>query len=218
MRVFTSADIGARDEQQDAYAIAPEAGGEREPDGESIATVVLADGMGGHAGGAEASRAAVHAFIEELEAPVTRDTITSAIGWACREVAANSVGATTLVMAHVAPPAAPSSPRAGIIAWIGDSRAYLVREGEAELLTEDHAAADGGLYRWLPDEGLADFVELTLNAGDRLVLCSDGVSDVLEEHEFAQCETSDGDPAEWLVAQALEAGASDNCTVIVCVV
>ena len=55
---------------------------------------ILADGMGGHAGGAEASRAAVHAFIEELETPINRDTITSAIGWACREVAAASVGAS----------------------------------------------------------------------------------------------------------------------------
>ncbi len=213
MRVFTSADIGARAEQQDSYAIAPETEAGTE-------TVVLADGMGGHAGGAEASRAAVDAFIQELEAPVNRDTITSAIGQACLKVAAASIGATTLVMAHVAPSPSGSedATREGIVAWIGDSRAYLVRAGAAELLTEDHAAPDGALYRWLPDEGRADFVELTLSAGDRLVLCSDGVSDVLGAQELARCEAVEGDPAEWIVAQALEAGASDNCTVIVCVV
>ncbi|MCA9715432.1 MAG: serine/threonine-protein phosphatase [Myxococcales bacterium] len=201
MQIFASADIGQRDEQQDAYATSEQ-------------TIVVADGMGGHAGGAEASQAAVRAYLEELAPLVTRDAILDAIRWACQEVAAASVGGTTLVTASLV--AEPRGWRA-LVAWVGDSRAYLVRDGEAELLTDDHAAPDGGLYRWLPDEATPDILELELVEGDLLVLCTDGVSNALDAVELAQCCDADRDPAEWIVEQALDAGASDNCTAVVCV-
>ena len=188
--------IGPRDEQQDAYAIEPHC-------------AVIADGMGGHDGGAEAAQAAVAAVLLELGEGGDRDALESAFSWACREVRAASPGGTTLVVLDFA---------SGLLAWVGDSRAYLVRDGEAKLLTDDHVAEDGGLTRWIPDEGVPDFVALDLQSGDRVVLCTDGVTGVLEEADIAAAALEADDPAEWLVEQALSEGTWDNCTAVVCTV
>ncbi len=190
MLVWAASEVGLRDEQQDAYAVHPWC-------------LMVADGMGGHEGGATAARVAVEAVVGELE---ESDDVESAIGWASRCVQDEGGGGTTLVVALV---------RDGgvTIGWVGDSRAYRVRDGEVECLTDDHVGSDGGLARWLPDEPAPDVVEVELRAGDCLVLCTDGVSSVAEDalNQLAEHD----EPAEWLVEQALDAGSDDNCTAIV---
>jgi serine/threonine protein phosphatase PrpC len=76
------------------------------------------------------------------------------------------------------------------------------------LLTEDHH--DGsGLTRWLPDAADPEQVTLILQPGEQLVLCTDGITDVLSDTEIADIV------AGALVAEALDAGANDNCTAVV---
>lgn len=191
-------DVGLRDAQEDA-AFA------------STDLLVVADGMGGHEGGAAASERAVAAIVEELSDGGSTADLTSAFDWACRCIEDGGAGGTTLVVAVC-------SGADAVIAWAGDSRAYLVRAGEAQLLTDDHLGPDGGLSRWLPDEGTPQIVEVGLREGDALVLCTDGVSGVLSEEEIAATVLSADEPAEEVVEAALEAGADDNCSAAVWVV
>ena len=171
--------------------------------------------MGGHVGGAAASAAAVEAVVEELgdlRAEPDAATLEAAVDWAAQRVREASGGGTTLVIALLAEDGASAR-----VTWVGDSRAYLVPAGaaEAEQLTVDHS--DGhALTAWLPDRAEPDTITVALPAGARLVLCTDGVSDVLDEEALAQLVLAeDDDPAEALVAEALDAGASDNCTAVV---
>ena len=187
-------DIGGRDKQEDAVAV-------------SGAILVLADGMGGHAGGGTASRVAVRAIVQELDNHAREQDLSSAFQWACRCIQDEGGGGTTLLVARIHDGEA-------LLAWVGDSRAYLVHDGVAELLTDDHVGSDGGLCRWLPDEGEPDFTKVTLEPGARIVLCSDGVSNVLSAEEIGEAAEED-EPAEALVAAAIDAGTDDNCSAIV---
>jgi PPM family protein phosphatase len=122
---------------------------------------------------------------------------------------------------------------------IGDSRAYLFRRGTLHQLTRDHTLA-GELYaagllthaqaathylrhaltRHLGSDSHApaDVQELTLESGDSLLLCSDGLSDMVSREEIAAVLTR-GAPAktlcERLVELALAAGGKDNVTALV---
>jgi protein phosphatase len=121
---------------------------------------------------------------------------------------------------------------------VGDSRAYLVRDGRATCLTNDHTMV-GDLVRMhviSPDKvrahaqrsiltkavGLtlflqADIDEIDLTQGDRLVLCSDGVWSMVQDEEFAAFARAAGSAAELsqsLVDLALERGTDDNVSVV----
>lgn len=104
---------------------------------------------------------------------------------------------------------------------VGDSRAYLLREGRLWPLTRDHSDEEGGPARQI---GVAPFVEpdvylpLALDAGDRLLLCTDGLTDaVAAEERLAQLaggRTPERAAAD-LVSAAREAGGRDDVSVIV---
>ncbi|QWC86358.1 protein phosphatase 2C domain-containing protein [Nocardioidaceae bacterium] len=121
---------------------------------------------------------------------------------------------------------------------VGDSRAYLLRAGGIEQLTSDHtfvqSLVDEG--RITPDEARThphrnvilkavdavhevdpDLFSLAVQAGDRVLLCSDGCSGVLDDDELAEIMTGGSLDfvAVELVRQSLEAGSSDNVTVVV---
>jgi serine/threonine protein phosphatase PrpC len=124
---------------------------------------------------------------------------------------------------------------------VGDSRAYLLRAGGMTRLTRDHTyvqqLVDDG---YLPPEGVAshpwrhvvtrslhageiagdeqpEFTELTLLAGDRLILCSDGMTDYLSDARIADLasDLAPGSAAQGLVQVASLAGATDNVTCLV---
>jgi protein phosphatase len=126
------------------------------------------------------------------------------------------------------------------VAGLGDSRAYLIREGRVEQLTIDHTVADAllrngaltpeqarqspyrnVLYKFLGCADLSDSAEVrpfTPQAGDRLVLASDGLTNFVSADDLIAGAARHSDPQEWaneLVNLALERGSNDNVTCIV---
>ncbi len=208
------------------------------PDG-SFA-LVLADGMGGHAGGAEAAGAAVDAAVAVLAGPGGDRTpeavieaavadATSAVGLV-RQRLGGSPG-TTLVLALVQPQGAT------VVGNVGDSRAYLLHAGTARQITTDHSwvAEQVAQGRMSPDEARhhpqrnmitravmgdaekADLFSVELAAGDTLFLCSDGIWEPLDDASIAELLTDSGTlqrALEGLCDAALTAGSRDNVTVV----
>ncbi|MFZ4894333.1 Stp1/IreP family PP2C-type Ser/Thr phosphatase [Plantibacter sp. Mn2098] len=205
---------------------------------------VVADGMGGHAGGDVASAMALNRIIEADEPYPTSEaaevTLQSAI-LAANSILADTVfehreltgmGTTVSALAIIGDEVA--------IAHIGDSRIYLYREGEISQITVDHTfvqrLVDSGritheeamvhprrsvLMRVLGDVDASPEVDtMTLGTvpGDRWMLCSDGLSGVVDEEHIAATlgEGLSGQrTAEKLVRQSLDRGAPDNVTVVV---
>lgn len=184
--------------------------------------LAVADGVGGEAGGEVASSAAVEALAAAFVPPSYRDVARSSLSVAVQ--AANTAvieaaqhervpnAATTLVAAAV-------RGRQAAIANLGDSRAYLVRGGAVRQITTDHSGErESSITRFLGDpRGVqADvFVEL-LQPGDRLVLCSDGLTRHVTDAEIGAAVTaSSARAADALVALAKSRGGEDNVTVVV---
>lgn len=204
--------------------------------------LVLADGMGGHAGGEVASVVALHAYAEALPGEALMST-THALADAARttrealqamsraDESLETMGTTAVAVAITADGC--------WVSHIGDSRAYLLREGELTQLTTDHTHVQqlvemgritpqevhshpyrAMLLRSLDDQGRGappDIFAVDLRAGDRLLLCSDGLSDYVDTELIAQT-TSLADPDEaaaTLVDSAIRHGTRDNITVIV---
>jgi protein phosphatase len=125
------------------------------------------------------------------------------------------------------------------IAHLGDSRLYLIRRGTIQPLTTDHSWVHEQVRQGLMTEeeaerspkrhvitralGIAfdpevELAELPLLQGDRLVLCSDGLTRGVTPHAILQAAAKEDHPqrlTEHLVALANEAGGEDNVTVIV---
>ena len=184
--------------------------------------LAIADGVGGVPGGEVAADAAVVALEERFFTAPPELSIEDRMAEAIREAntavlrAAESSGktsaASTLVVAAV------RGDRA-VIANLGDSRAYLVRDGAPRQLTDDHSGSIAhGITRFVGDpHGVQPdiFVE-DLRVGDRLVLCSDGLTRHVEPAEIASHVAADdlGAAADALIALANSRGGEDNVTVI----
>lgn len=187
-----------------------------------VLLLAVADGVGGEAGGEHASESAVGTLAERFYTALASQDLRAALTSAIREAndavvrGAGERGersATTLVACAV-------RGREATIANVGDSRAYLVRGRSARQLTTDHSGArPNEVTRFLGDErGVQPdvFVE-TLRAGDRLLLCSDGLTRHVTDEELAS-RVRGGDPwsaAGGLVELANERGGEDNVTVLV---
>ena len=198
----------------------------------------VADGMGGHEGGAVAadlvveSLAAIRDDADPAEALETAiEQANARVRLVARERGANTMGATVVALfiqggiAHVA--------------WAGDSRAYLMRGNRLRMVTHDHTLVQdmvdrGELAREAAEGhpeahvitravGGADQIEVDhaavpLVAGDRLMLCSDGLPRCVYESVIAQVLAEGDDPrtaAESLVRRALDEGAPDNVSVVI---
>lgn len=226
VRAGVATDIGrVRERNEDAYLV-------------EAPLFAVADGMGGHLGGEVASRLAVETLERRFRQRTgdLRDQVLEANRMVFeRSISDRSVAGmgTTLTALLIG-----DGGRVRLI-HIGDSRAYLLRSGELRLLTEDHTLVrrmvqEGQithqeaavhpqrniLTRVLgvepivePDEG-----ELGLLAGDRLLLCTDGLTGMVGEDTIGQILSSGLGPpetAEELVRRANAAGGVDNTTVIV---
>ena len=197
------------------------------------ATLVVADGMGGHVAGEVASRLAVNAAASnEL---LASDRV-AAGNRAIREEVAREPGlegmGTTMTLVSL------GEDGSAAFAHVGDSRAYLYRTGELRQLTEDHtvAAEYVALGEISADEaashpqrhiltrtlGLSRFVnideiQIALEPEDRILLCSDGLNEMVSDDSIAAA--MDGgtvDDVAWkLIEMANKAGGVDNITVIV---
>lgn len=206
----------------------------------SGSALVVADGMGGHPDGRLAATLAVSAASGHLRASEDPAVaLAGAVAAANQAILARarpdergrSMG-TTLVAAVV---------RGGrtTVANVGDSRAYLVRDGLATQITVDHSwvaeqvragllsAADAQRHprrsrvtRALLGEPVEpDLFEVNLRPGDILLLCSDGLWEALAPERIAEL-LGGGEALEEraaaLVDAALQAGSTDNVTVALC--
>ncbi|MGB9223597.1 PP2C family protein-serine/threonine phosphatase, partial [Mycobacterium sp.] len=123
-----------------------------------------------------------------------------------------------------------------LVAHLGDSRAYLRRGGQLQRLTRDHTLVQALVdahqvdaddtrvhrarnvvmrYMGMPPPARPDASALELNAGDRILLCSDGLHGVVGEEALAQIIDANRDPGyacACLIAAARDAGGPDNIT------
>jgi len=214
---------------------------------------IVADGMGGHAAGEVASAEAVdtiygmvnrgRACIEQLSTAATDENLRavkrlleSAIQaatymvYGLAELEPDQAGMGTTISALL------TAGGIGVIAQVGDSRVYLVRNGQVQQLTEDHT-----LIAWQLREGLItqeearssphrnvitravgnrDYVEVDtrvvdLQPGDCFVLCSDGLHGYLDETEIPSIAALGLEAApKRFIALANERGGRDNITVV----
>ena len=206
--------------------------------------LVVADGMGGHAAGEVASAVAVES-LAVLDgpgpAPEDRDhdrALTEAIATANRRIRdlveadprRSGMGTTVTALLWTG--------RGFNLAHIGDSRAYLLRNAELTQLTRDHtyvqALIDEGrlteserethparsllLQALGGEDPVPDLAEVPAQDGDRLLVCSDGLSGVVSAEAIRSVLLEVRDPqetADQLVDLAVQAGGPDNITCVI---
>lgn len=236
MKTFSKTDIGMVREVNQDYVFATEA-----PIGNLPNLLVVADGMGGHRAGEYASRLAVEVLKEELAAStedgpeaMMRNAITHAnervLEAARQDVKLSGMG-TTLVAATVIE-------RTLYFANVGDSRLYLLND-DIKQLSKDHSLVQemvrlGGINqeeaKYHPDKNIItraigakdeveiDFFEYRLKKGDVILMCTDGLSNMVEDEEIlhiVKCSRDVVEAVEQLIERAKDNGGNDNIGVIV---
>lgn len=227
---------GGRPSNQDVLILEPELG-----------LYAVLDGMGGAAAGETAARLASEALVEFIRKHSTSERFTprellefaidraaAAVYLAGKQRPECSGMGTTVVACLV------TDATCVIVGHVGDSRAYLLREGRFQVLTRDHTIAqrfiDDGelspdsaersflkniLTRNLGDENgvQAEMLEMTLQAGDRVLLCSDGLYGCVPPEAIQRVLGSGEAPkeiAQTLIKRALKSGeATDNVSAVV---
>jgi serine/threonine protein phosphatase PrpC len=201
------------------------------------ALFAVADGMGGHRGGEVAS----HTAIEALRAAVAKGTpLHDAITRANEAVIARAAGDDELTgMGTTLTAVVAVGGGQLLIGHVGDSRAYLLHEGTLHRATDDHSLVEELVRegRLTPEQAEAhpqraivtralgvdesvdvDLYTIDIEAGDRVVLCSDGLTTMVRERDIERVARTEPDPqrlADALVAAANTAGGEDNTTVVV---
>ena len=204
---------------------------------------VVADGMGGHSHGEVAARIAVDSIRESIaESASTGTDLGPALEHAVHTAHSQVLDAiikdaslqgmgTTVVGMYV-------NGQTAALAHVGDSRAYRVRGGVLSLLTQDHTwvheqvqagylSEDQARHHPLKNvvtralgsekEVVVDLQEVDLQAGDRYLICSDGLTSMLDDHDIEEILLGGGELegiCEALVSEANRRGGLDNVTVI----
>ena len=218
-------DVGRRRHNEDAYLLKPELG-----------LMLVADGVGGHEAGEIASgitcdtiagRLSEGAGLEEAVRSANREVMAAVSSGHGKQGMASTVVAMKLDGSDYE------------LAWVGDSRAYLW-DGKLKLLTRDHSMIEllvgrGEISRdemrdhpqrnvivqaiglQAEDSLRVDINRGHLSEGEILLLCSDGMSDVLDNATISEILASDNsleDRCQRLVTCSIEQGGKDNSTVI----
>ena len=212
-----------------------------------LGLLLVCDGMGGHVGGATASHLAAQAFHEAVE---LRARAGGLRGREVRRVVGEAAEAASLAVYDRAEDE-PSLAGMGTtltaaiivgnrayVAHVGDSRAYLVRQGVVRQLTEDHSLVQEQVRAGLLTEREArhsrfrnvitrsvgynrevevDLMSLSVYPGDIFLLCSDGLTGHVDDETMADILVSAflGKAAQLLVDLANYMGGDDNITVVV---
>jgi protein phosphatase len=232
-----------RTHNEDSYLLHPD-----------IGLFVVADGMGGHAGGETASRVAVVTIEQELltaranqpdvfqsdvplQASPVAEVVRGALEGACAAVfhaahtdpALEGMGTTaTALLLH----------KNNVFAGhVGDSRFYMVRDNTIQQISEDHSLVQEQVKAGIltPEQAkssrfkniitrsigfeedvLVDVLGVSLQPGDQLILCSDGLSNLVEDYELRETlrTTPLSDVPKALIELANARGGDDNITVI----
>ena len=229
---FGVSDAGkVRRNNEDAYLVG---------EGKDETLLAIADGIGGFEAGEVASRIAIEALKGlEPDAPF-ETTIQEAnrriLTFGRGDERLSGMGTTIVAVRFGGTRERPVAE----VAHVGDSRAYLLRGGNLKPVTEDHSLVaelvrSGELTRdqaaehpqknlitralGAEEEVDVDTAVLPVEAGDRILLCSDGLSDMVPEDRISEIlGDSLGDPeatARRLLSAALDAGGTDNVTVVV---
>jgi protein phosphatase len=233
LRSAALTDIGrCRRANEDSYAIASEMG-----------LFVVADGMGGHRAGQLASRLATEAAVQAVQAlrgseATLTEKLRCSVAAANREIYTTAQAkpeyqgmGTTLVSLLAADGKV-------ALAHVGDSRAYLIRGGRIRQLTDDHSvvgelirrheitptAARAHPHRHVLTKALGvrrevvpDLVELTAMPEDLFVLCSDGLTGLVQDQDISDIAAASTDLdtiCTQLVDCANSRGGEDNITVV----
>jgi len=223
-----------RSGNEDNYLMLPEKG-----------MFIVADGMGGHAAGEVASEMAVQMIARGLQGVVGKseseatqmmrraihESNTAIFQRTVDEPEKRGMGTTATAMVI-------NGPRY-VVGQVGDSRAYLLRNGQLSQVTKDHSyvqeQVDAGYLT--PEQArthpysnvitrcvgansdvVPDIYVGTLKTGDLFLLASDGLTGMLEDHELLSILTTDSQPAvlvDSLVSEANRRGGLDNITVII---
>jgi len=202
---------------------------------------VVADGMGGHAGGEIASQSTVERLKALVAEGVARGPIEKALELAVGDIAdhpdtTDEGTGTTLTGIFL-------EYEDGEPHWvslnIGDSRVYLLREDRLMQVTTDHSVvqeliaagklspeeAEGHPYSNVITRAVGaseltppDYLKIDVRAGDRFVICSDGLTKELTDYgiqHFLRENAEPGPAADAMLAAALENGGRDNVTLII---
>jgi len=240
MKVFGLTHCGlVRTENQDSFRIAQGADGE-------LLTLVLCDGMGGEQAGSVASALAADTFMshaansidESSTAGDLRMILKEAVSYANIKVydrafadfSCMGMGSTLVGLM--------ATGKRACVVNVGDSRAYLLSKRRVQQITQDHSfveelVARGKISRaeaanhpkkniitravGVEASVVSDLYDLKLDSGERLLLCSDGLSNLVsgEEMRMVSCNNESLEQAgQALLDLALKRGAPDNVTVI----
>jgi PPM family protein phosphatase len=214
-------------------------------------SIIVCDGMGGAAGGATASRVAAESIAHELEEGIADEAARSArrtwlenrlrraVETANRRVHGKSRQEAGLAGMGTTATVASILEDEVHLAQVGDSRAYLIRNGTAEQLTRDQtmgqelldqgrmtpAEARSSVHRHILTQAVGTEASIQvavssrrLEPGDIVLVCSDGLTGHVDAEELAAEATRHPDPSELartLVRLANERGGTDNITVVV---
>lgn len=248
MRVVASGltDVGLqRDHNEDSFAVVSQHD-----------LFVVADGMGGHQAGDVASQLATKTIVDFFETIASEDVtwpfqfdpalseeenrLVTGVRLANRQIvelgnrSAEHHGMGTTIVATL------FSPRRGkfYVAHVGDSRAYRIRAGQIEQITQDHSLVNDYLLArpdmteeqrnelpknvitralGMQDHVIVDLGQFDVQRGDVFLLCSDGLSGMVEDEELCSITSSTedlGEACRKLINAANEHGGEDNITVV----
>ena len=236
MRAYAKTDVGSKRAVNQDYMYCSE-----NSVGSFRNLFIVADGMGGHKAGDYASKLCVEQMVQSIEksehkTPVSLfeeavDAANGAVFAESQEHEEYEGMGTTLVACTMLEDTL-------YVANIGDSRLYLLRDDDIMQITEDHSLVEemvkqGNITeseaRVHPQKNIitravgidqavqADFFEVDIYPDDIIMLCSDGLSNMVEDEDMeyiVKHSKSLQDAGETLVARANENGGSDNITVV----
>ena len=236
MKTFSMTDVGIRRESNQDYMYTSETAVGNLPN-----LFLLADGMGGHAAGDYASRFTVEKVVELVgkstftePVAILKQAISEAnallLAEADKDVSRQGMG-TTLVTATIIDDRM-------YVSNVGDSRLYVVSDDKMIQVTRDHSLVEEMVRlgemdkedaKVHPDKNIitravgvlpevsADFFEVELEPGDMILMCSDGLTNMVRDEEIRQIILGQRDiveKAEKLVETANKNGGRDNITVV----
>ncbi len=235
LKTFSITDIGRKRRQNQDYVFSSERAIGNLPN-----LFIVADGMGGHKAGEYASKYTVETICNHIERSLEKDPVpilqkaietanTQIRRRASEDVSLEGMGTTVVAATCLGGQLQ--------VANVGDSRLYVVNNGIRQI-TRDHSLVEemvrmGGIDRAAarnhPDKNIitraigandtveADFFTVELTTGDIVLLCSDGLTNMLEDEEIREILSGPGElaqKAQRLIEAANAHGGKDNIAII----